>query len=405
MGVRVLYISYDGVMEPLGQSQVLPYLRKLAKDHEVSLVSYEKPTDWADTSRRNAVVDDTRRAGIRWKALTYHKRPTVLATTYDLAIGFLVCAYLLLRQRIQIVHARSYVPSVLALAFKTIFRKRFIFDMRGFWADERVDGGIWRPGSWLYKAAKWFERRFLMRADVIVSLTHAGVAALCEFPCLKNKAPWFEVITTCTDLGVFRPLSNNPINIGSPARPFTLGIVGSVVSWYLFDPMLHCFKTLRELQPEANLLIVNRDDHVYIRERLAANSVPEARVQIISVTHTDVANEMCKMAAGVFFIKPVLSKVASAPTKLGEFLGCGVPCLANAGVGDVEQVLEGERVGVVLHKFTPLGIQDAVHRLLALTAEPDIKKRCTDVAQRRFSLDGGVQAYDRIYRKLAADAG
>ena len=27
---RVLYISYDGMLEPLGQSQVLQYLRRLA---------------------------------------------------------------------------------------------------------------------------------------------------------------------------------------------------------------------------------------------------------------------------------------------------------------------------------------------------------------------------------------
>jgi hypothetical protein len=34
---------------------------------------------------------------------------------------------------------------------------------------------------------------------------------------------------------------------------------------------------------------------------------------------------MNSMNAGVFFINPFYSKIASAPTKLGEFLGCGVP--------------------------------------------------------------------------------
>ena len=30
-GRRVLFISYNGMLDPLGQSQVIPYLRELAK--------------------------------------------------------------------------------------------------------------------------------------------------------------------------------------------------------------------------------------------------------------------------------------------------------------------------------------------------------------------------------------
>ena len=33
---------------------------------------------------------------------------------------------------------------LIALFCKKIFGTKFIFDMRGFWADERVDGDIWK---------------------------------------------------------------------------------------------------------------------------------------------------------------------------------------------------------------------------------------------------------------------
>ena len=40
---RVLYISYDGMTDPLGQSQVIPYLQGLTgKGYHFSLVSFEK---------------------------------------------------------------------------------------------------------------------------------------------------------------------------------------------------------------------------------------------------------------------------------------------------------------------------------------------------------------------------
>ena len=52
---------------------------------------------------------------------------------------------------------------------------KFIFDMRGFWADERVDGKIWNLSNpifnTIYKYFKKKEKAFLEEADYIISLT------------------------------------------------------------------------------------------------------------------------------------------------------------------------------------------------------------------------------------------
>jgi len=103
------------------------------------------------------------------------------------------------------------------------------------------------------------------------------------------------------------------------------------------------------------------------------------------------------MHAGIFFIKPVFSKQASAPTKLGEFLGCGIPSLSNRGVGDMALVLEGDRVGVAVTDFSQPSLEEGIHRLLELAADPDTPARCVASAQKHFSLDEGVRSYDRIY--------
>src|SRR3989344_5836191 len=155
---RILYISYDGLMEPLGQSQIWQYLRLLAKDHPITLLTYEKKQDWQDAVARENLKSEVRRAGVKWIPLRYHKRPTVPATAYDLWVGLVVSSYLVASRRIQIVHARSYVPSLLALALKKSFGVMFLFDMRGLWADERLDAGLWRGGSLLYRLAKYFEK-------------------------------------------------------------------------------------------------------------------------------------------------------------------------------------------------------------------------------------------------------
>ena len=233
--IRVLYISYDGLLEPLGQSQVFQYLRKLSDLYEITLVSYEKSKDWEHVDVRTKMTERVRQSGIKWIALKYHKQPTGPATAYDIVVGFVVCSFLALRYQIQIVHARSYVSSVIALSLKLLLKSHFIFDMRGFWADERVDAGLWPANSLRYKLAKWFEIRFLTRSDVIVSLTNSAVSLIKQFPYLKDHNKRFEVISTCTNLDLFYPgPGKNPEN----SSPFTLGYVGTVSGWYIFDPVL-----------------------------------------------------------------------------------------------------------------------------------------------------------------------
>lgn len=395
-GLRLLYISYDGMLEPLGQSQVLSYLKRLASTNVIHLVSFEKPGDWTDSGRGEQLRAQLAAAGIAWHPLTYHKKPSALATAWDIACGTALGLWLLVRHRLNAIHARSYVPSVMALALKRLTGARYIFDMRGFWADERVDGGIWPPHSRTYRVAKWFERRFLLEADHVVSLTRAAVEEMRRFPYLRDHMPPFTVIPTCADLSLFAPPS-----APRPAGAFVLGYVGSAGTWYLFDEAVRCFVELMRARPGARFLVVNRGEHAFIRARLAAAGVPEDAFELTSSSHAEVPLQIARMDAGVFFIRPAFSKQASAPTKLGEFLGCGVPCIGNTGVGDMAGVLQDEGVGVALDGFNTPSLREGLRKLLDLVADPGTRPRCVAAARKHFSLDEGVRKYERVYDQLS----
>lgn len=403
MSGGVLYISYSGMLEPLGQSQVLAYLERLATKHCIHLVSFERPEDWARTEECEAIIRRIKAAGIHWHPLRYHKRPTALATAWDIFAGAVTGLRLVRRHGLRIVHARSYVSSVMALIIKRLTGAKYVFDMRGFWADERVDGGLWPANGRMYRVAKWFEQRFLLNADCVVSLTQAAVDEMRMFPYLQVRMPRFEVITTCADLDLFKLPEGGP-TVPVNDRHFTLGYVGSVGVWYMFDETLRAFQMLRERLPNSRLYIFNRGEHDYIRERMHFMNIDPKSVRIDSTDHAGVARAMVQMDAGIFFIKPVFSKTASAPTKLGEFLGCGVPCLSNCGVGDMASILEHERVGVALRLFDETAMRGAIDRLLQVTQEQDIKRRCREVALKYFSLEDGVHAYGRIYNELVTES-
>lgn len=399
MATGVLYISYDGILEPLGKSQVLAYQERLAQGFKLHLLSFEKPEDWADAQAREAVAQRMACAGIHWHPRTYHKRPSAPATAFDILVGIFSGLWLVLRHRLRIVHARSYVPAVMALVLNRLTGVRFVFDMRGFWADERVDGGLWPRNGRIYRVAKWFERRFLLNADHVVSLTNAAVQIMQRFDYLQGQGqpppPPCTVIPTCADLERFKPMAR------PPGQPLTLGYVGTVGTWYLFDEVAASVAALLRIQPDARFLVVNRGEHAFIRERLAAAGVPDQSIEITSATHEQVPALMARMDAGIFFIKQAFSKQASAPTKLGEFLGCGIPCLANSGVGDMAEILEGEQVGIALNDFTPDSLRQGLSRLLNLVEADGIQQRCVAAAHKHFSLTEGVARYAQVYARLA----
>jgi glycosyltransferase involved in cell wall biosynthesis len=305
MNGGVLFLSYTGLMEPLGQSQVLAYQERLAANHPVHIVSFERPEDLADTARMATMQARVAGLGVHWHPLRYHKRLSFFSTGWDVATGVLKGWRLVRRHRLVTIHARSYVPGVMALTLKRMTGAKFLFDMRGFWVDERVDGGLWKRKSLLFRMGKRVEKRLLLAADHVVSLTRAGVRVMRAFDYLQERAPPMSVIPTCADLERFRPM----------ARPyastsFTLGYVGSAGTWYVFDLAVAAFLSLRKFRQDANFLIINKGGHAHIRERLRAHGVPTGAVELREAAHDEIPVLMTRMNAGVFIIKPVFSKQA-----------------------------------------------------------------------------------------------
>jgi glycosyltransferase involved in cell wall biosynthesis len=389
----ILYISYDGMLEPLGQSQVVCYLEKLSKDRQIILLSFEKSKDMSSIELMQKLSSRLSVVSVHWFKIRYHKSPVFLATLYDVCVGIVCSLWIIYRFKIKIVHARSYVPAVIALVLSRITKVRFIFDMRGFWADERVDGGSWQRNGLIFRLAKWFETKFLDHADHIISLTKVGIEALEQLGAGASQLSTCSVIPTCADLNRFLP---------RPAlkRGNVIGYVGSVGRWYLFEPVAYCFSQLARIDSTLRFLILNQHEHSYIHRCLANAGVPTERVDVRSAVFDEMPNLISTMSASIFFTKNVFSVKASAPTKLAELLGCGVPCLTNTGVGDMAEQLAEQRCGITVSSFDTDALDAGVRALLELMDEPDIALRCRQTAERYFSLEEGVKRYAEVYASL-----
>lgn len=393
---HVTYVSYDGMLEPLGQSQVVAYLERLAEHYRITLISFEKPQDLRNTQEMAWMQQKLVKADIEWRPLRYHRRPTVPATLYDIVRGMAVALWIGLTRRTKILHARGNIPALMLLPLSWILRARLLFDLRGFWADERVDGGLWPKDGRLYRIAKALERTCLRQAAHVVVLTNTGLDTLLKDPHFSAKPNSVTVIPTCTDLEKF------VWRAGPLPEPFTLGYLGSVGTWYLFDESLRVFQAIKKRLPSAKLLILNRNEHEKIGESLAKHEISPQDVSLVRALPRDVPAHMQKMHAGLCLIKPCFSKLASAPTKLGEFLAAGIPVVVNTGVGDMAQVVDAYDAGVVMDGFPESEIERAAESLLAVCSDPGAAERCRKAAVSAFSLENGVKRYAGVYEQLLA---
>lgn len=415
---HVLYVSYDGALDPLGQSQVLPYVEGLsARGHRFSLLTFEKPARLGDAAARAALEERLARSAVRWHPLPYTKRPPLLSTAFDLARGVRAALALVAERPVALVHARSYPASVIAQAVARRTGAPWLFDMRGFYPEERTDGGLWRPNGAVYGIAKRLEAGFLRDASAVVTLTEASLAPLRRLMAGVGARAPVHVIPTCVDLGRFPP---GPPPSGSP----TLAYFGSIGTWYLLDEMMAFGRAFLERAdrraagasggfggsraPDAAgaarlLFLVNQErDAVQAAARRAGVA---DRLEVRSVAHDRVPETLRDVSATFFLIRPGGSKVASAATKFGESLALGRPVAANRGVGDTAAVIERDRVGVVIESLDAAGYARAADALVELLADPHVGARCRASAEARYGLGHGVDAYAGIYADLLRSEG
>ena len=405
---RVLYISYNGMLDPLGQSQVIPYLKELSNAGvRFTLLSFER--EHAYTPEGVGQCRDLQRElaehKIDWHWLRYHKRPSLPATMFDVAQGIRLGRRLVKQNNIELVHARSHVAARIALALKRGFGLKFIFDVRGLMADEYVDAGHWQKDSIYYSITKASERKALAAADGVVTLTEAIWPFIVKSNGLRGRQVVHEVVPCCADLNLFtfNPKERERLRkeMGFEDR-FVIVYSGSIDGWYLTEEMADFFVSLRQSEPRAHLLWLTTGSHARIRDLMQARGMTTQDYTVHTAASRAVPSYLSASDAGLAFIKPCFSKLASSPTKFAEYLACGLPIVINRGIGDSDSLAQEHKIAAMVSDFSPDEYAKAAENLFRMTAHPEnIRKRTRDVAEKLFDVRRlGVERYVGLYEKV-----
>jgi glycosyltransferase involved in cell wall biosynthesis len=391
--MRVLFVSYNGAMDSLGQSQILPYLREIRKDgHEVILVTFERLPHRRVTKEIGEVRDALSRLGIRWLWLRYHKRPPVLSTIWDVTCGVALVLWLTFIYTPAVLHARSQVAAAMAWPVARLLRRRFVFDLRGQMAYEYADGGTWAPDGLLCRLVEQAERRFIRDADGLVVLTRTLAHDVAP---LAVRSPM--VIPTCVDLDLFTAPAAVPAE--APSRMVYCGSLGAR---YALDLLVLCYVEAARVIVGLEMLVLTHSDSRQLREAFQEAGVAPSRYRIIHVSHGEIPRYLQQGRFGVLLLRGGRSLRGACPTKVGEYLAAGLPILSSSGIGDCTELLEANRIGVVLKDHSPESFREGLGQLVRLMEEgATLRARCRVVAEKEFSLSAVAgPAYRGLYRSL-----
>jgi glycosyltransferase involved in cell wall biosynthesis len=394
---NVLYLTADGILEPLGASQVVAYLIGLSRlGYRYKILSLEKESDLAHDVAVTRLSEQLRDEGIQWKFLPY-RGGTVVSLARMYRNMFAVA-----RQESSdatLVHARSFVMGVLARRLHELGGPPYIFDARGYWVDERAEAGRWFRQKPVYLLAKSLEHKIARDAAAIVTLTDL------QQNDFRTKFPGksVETITTCVDFKRFRPdVSSDKVPEEIRTRiagKIVLGLIGSLNASYRIRESIRLFQFVREITPTAHLLCMTRQQDE-MRALLAEIGVRAEDVTIATASHSDMPAWMAQVHWGLLLLESTYAKRASMPTKLGEMLAAGVRPIQYGCNDEVGQIARTIGSGIVLESTSDDRLRETARHVAAIGSHRDGLAEARERAREHFSLENGTLKYAQLLQRL-----
>jgi glycosyltransferase involved in cell wall biosynthesis len=403
--MAILYITYDGLLDPLGSSQILPYIKGISKHQDsVIVLSFEKPERML--RGQQSMLSDIMHYGIHWMPLRFTKGFGLAGKLWDLSRMYFWSFYLAYKYSIRIVHARSHSPAQVGLFLKRVLKKKLIFDFRGLWVDERIDKGGWDLSNFFdrlqYKYFKRVEKKLLAQADQIVVLTNKVVSEVVRLGAKPSSK--ITVIPCCADFNHFLLSTNTHKSkartlTGIPDDAFVLGHLGSVGSMYMLDRFFHLYELVTNVRDDCHLLIITQDISAleglmkrYLKPHLYS------RVHIKSASRDEVPTLLSAIDVMVSFILPSYARIAASPTKMAECFATGAPVIANPGVGDVASIINELDGGRVANPFSDIDLKKVVQELDEICLKGGQHLR--DAAHSKLGLEIAEKCYQSVYGEI-----
>lgn len=403
MGKKVVFVTNNGLTDHIGTAQILPYLERLSgRGHLIQCITIErsKTQDTYIKDLKNRISDSN---------LIYnpvHSKKKFLGKFWSTFGLFFKTIKSCLLFRPDILHCRSYMPLPTVLFAHILFKIPFVFDMRGFWIDERIEGGAWDNSKTKWKivigALRFLERLAIRRANHIVVLTNDaksvversssyGGASITVIPCSVDR----EIFCINESMRL-----STREEFGFEDDEYVLAYLGSSGSLYRMDMVYRLYSEIKKLGLRPKILLIGEHDLSKHIEAAAAINISVEMNDLIcqKIPHCQVPRMLNAADLGLSFRLQSPSSLGVSATKVGEYLSCGLPVVTSDGIGDIREIIKNFKNGYVFSNLD----SDEVNLFLDVWSRTPFMSRenIRRSSKIYFDINLAVDKYDELYNGI-----
>ena len=385
-----LYITYDGLLDPLGYSQILPYIEGLSlSGHKIVLLSFEK-TDRLESSIKK-LKSRLNSKNIEWFYYSFKRQKFGYFKRIFWVFYFI--KFRLKYKVFALFHTRGITTAI--IYFICGFKCPLIYDIRAF-AGEYIDCGRLNPKSIFAYFLKWFEKKLIKSSSGIVVLDESGEKYIKNnFKKIKAK---IKIIPTCCDTKLF-PIKDKVSN----SNFYRFVFLGGARFPYRPDLALILIKNLIKNKIACKIDFINERDQELIKQNCESLEIPEDFYNIFYLPQKEVISQLVNYDSGLIFNTSGYWRQKSCPTKLGEYLASGLHIIALSGINVIDNLSKKEPN--VFNIFNESDFLNPINKNQLKDIERKIKNKKTSIKARRlaenyFDISKANYLYSKLYEEL-----
>lgn len=352
-------------------------------ENKVYLISVEKNFKEAEKYKRKF------KNKIEFKFLKFKKNK--LSKLFHIFVYQLIIFKFILFNKINIIHVRSYLPISLVILPKFFKNFKIIFDIRGFWFDEKYEARLIQ--KYTYNLLKFFEKFFFKNADIIITLSSVSKNIIVnKFNVPSNK---IYIIPTFTNFNEFSETNKITKN-----NNIIFGYIGNLKMNYEFDKVIKFLNFFNKINKNWKLKIASN----YSKKDLflLSNKIffDKTKIEIKNIRYEDMQHFYKNIDTCIYFLNNKFSKKASCPTKLGELIATNTPFITNPGIGDINKISKKLKFKNFLIKKINYDSVKKINDDLILIKKNKIKYNSRLKLKYFFDINRNIEKYLKITKNL-----
>jgi glycosyltransferase involved in cell wall biosynthesis len=298
-----------------------------------------------------------------------------------------------IKERIDIIMPRSFVPASMVLGLKGLRRKiRIVYDADGLPIEERVDFAGLKKGSVKYRLLKRTEKKILKISDGVITRSERAIEVLAGQHGINPDK--FRIVINGRNASQFRIGSSGVhaevrSELGLPTNTRLIVYCGSLGPQYGLEEMLHIARKTNEADASFYLLLLVTNPEFLKKSGLHCPS----NVLLKSVPFVEVPRYLSASNVALAIREPSFSMTAVAPIKLGEYLLSGLPVVASGGIGDTESLLEDKNFAFILKDHSRNELDIAIRWISDIKDNDDLRSEARKFGEACFSLQASSKTY------------